>query len=70
MTEQEIIDEWDEELEHDVALNVIDEAIANREFQTLNFVTLPPDHIPGPNGELCILERGVTDPAYLTACPC
>lgn len=71
VTEQEIIDEWDEwELEHDVALNVIDEAIANREFQTLNFVTLPPDHILGPNGELCILERGVTDPAYLTACPC
>lgn len=71
VTEQEIIDEWDEwELEHDVALNVIDEAIANREFQTLNFVTLPPDHILGPNGELCILELGVTDPAYLTACPC
>jgi hypothetical protein len=71
VTEQEIIDEWDEwELEHDVALNVIDEAIANREFQTLNFVTLPPDHILGPNGELCILERAVTDPAYLTACPC
>jgi len=71
VTEQEIIDEWDEwELEHDVALNVIDEAIANREFQLLNFVTLPPDHILGPNGELCILERGVTDPAYLSACPC
>ena len=68
VTEQEIIDEWDEwELEHDVALNVIDEAIANREFQTLNFVTFPPDHILGPNGELCILERAVTDPAYLVS---
>ena len=50
VTEQEIIDGGTGTRARQVALNVIDEAIANREFQTLNFVTLPPDHL-GP-GEL------------------
>ena len=71
VTEEEIEGEYDEwELEHSVALNVLDEAIAEREQLLYRFAYTPPDHFIDSNGELYIMEKGVVDPVYLSACPC
>lgn len=70
ISQEEIDAEYDLwESEHSVALNVLDEAIAEREFLLYRYTSLPPDHFIGPDGDICVLERGITDPTYLAACP-
>jgi hypothetical protein len=68
---QEEIDEEYElwESEHSVALNVLDEAIAEREFLLYRYTSLSPDHFICLDGDLCSLECAIIDPAYLAPCP-
>lgn len=68
VTEDEIAGEYEEwELENDLALEIIDQAVIDR-YANVGMRYVPTDHILLPNGELACLEVHATNPTALSAC--
>ena len=68
-TKDEIAGEYEQwELENDLALELIDEAIVER-FANVGMNFVPTDHILLPDGELACLETHATDPTALSSLP-
>ena len=69
VTEDEIAGEYEEwELENDLALEVIDQAVIDR-YANVGMRFVPTDHILLPDGELACLEVHATNPTALSAIP-